>query len=75
MLYVVIGVLLLLVLAGAGLYIKYDQSRAVISTSEWVRLMRKNDMRNDRATKAEANKSRRPKTHAGETHPLLSRCI
>jgi hypothetical protein len=58
MLYVVIGVLLLLVLAGAGLYVRYDQSRAVISTSEWVRLMRKNDMRNDRATKAKANKSR-----------------
>ena len=55
---IAIGVLLLLVLTGAGLYVRYDQSRAVISTSEWVRLMRKNDMRNDRATKAKANKSR-----------------
>ena len=58
MLYVAIGVLLLLVLAGAGLYVRRDQSRAVISNSEWVILMRKNDMRNDRAMKAKAIKSR-----------------
>ena len=58
MLYVAIGVLLLLVLAGAGLYVRRDQSRAVISTSEWVRLMRKNDMRNDRVMKAKQIKSR-----------------
>lgn len=57
MLYIAIGVLLLLVLAGAGLYVRRDQSRAVVSTSEWVRLMRKNDMRNDRATKTRAIKS------------------
>lgn len=58
MLYIAIGVLLLLALAGAGLYVRRDQSRAVISTSEWVRLMRKNDMRNDRATKTKAIRSR-----------------
>ena len=58
MLYVAFGVLMLLVLAGAGLYVKYDQSRAVISTSEWVRLMRKNNIRYDRGTRTKANKSR-----------------
>ena len=58
MLYVAFGVLMLLVLAGAGLYVKYDQSRAVISTSEWVRLMRKNNIRYDRAARTKANKSR-----------------
>lgn len=45
-------------LAGAGLYAKYDQSRAVISTSEWVRLMRKNNIRYDRTTRTKGNKSR-----------------
>ena len=58
MLYIAFGVLLFLALAGAGLYVRRDQSRAVISTSEWARLMRKNDMRNNRSTKAKAIKSR-----------------
>ena len=54
--HVALGVLILLVLAGTGLYVKYDQSRAVISTSEWVKLMRKNDIPFARAKKARAAK-------------------
>ena len=53
-----IGVAILLVPVCAGLYVKYYRSREVISTTEWVRLMRKNDLRFDHATKARATRSR-----------------
>ena len=53
-----IGVAILLVPVCVGLYFKHHRSREVISTTEWVRLMRKNDLRFDRATKARAIKSR-----------------
>ena len=56
MVYVALGVLMLFMLAGAGFYVRYDRSRAVISTSEWVRLMRKNDIQFARAKKARATK-------------------
>ena len=57
MVYAAIGVAILLVILCAGLYVNYDRSRAVISTTEWVRLMRKNDLQFDRATRARAAKS------------------
>jgi hypothetical protein len=53
-----IGVLILLVPVCAGLYVKYYRPPEVISTTEWIRLMRKNDLRFDRATKARTAKSR-----------------
>ena len=52
MLRAAIGVAILLVAVCAGLSLKYYRSREVISTTEWVRLMRKNDLRFDRATRA-----------------------
>jgi hypothetical protein len=55
---IAIGVAILLVPVCAGLYVKFYRSREVISTTEWVRLMRKNDLRFDRATRARATKSR-----------------
>jgi hypothetical protein len=53
-----ICVAILLVPVCAGLYVKYYRPREVLSTTEWVRLMRKNDLQFDRATRARATKSR-----------------
>jgi hypothetical protein len=53
-----IGVAILVVLLCACLYVRHDRSRAVISTTEWIRLMRKNDIQNDRATNAKARDSK-----------------
>jgi hypothetical protein len=50
--YAAIGVAILAVLLCAGLYLRHNRSRAVISTTEWVRLMRKNDIQYDRTTNA-----------------------
>jgi hypothetical protein len=55
-----IGVAILLVPVCVGLYFKRHRSNDVVSTTEWVRLMRKNDSRIDRATRARAIKSRTP---------------
>jgi hypothetical protein len=60
MVHAAIGVAILLVPVCVGLYFKHHRSRNVVSTTEWVRLMRKNDLRFDRATKARAIKSRMP---------------
>ena len=57
---VAIGVAILLIPVCAGLYAKYHRPSGVVSTTEWVRLMRKNNVQFDRATKARAIKSRRP---------------
>jgi hypothetical protein len=53
-----IGVAILLVPVCVGLYFKHHRSRDVVSTTEWVRLMRKNDIQYDRAKKRKATKSR-----------------
>jgi hypothetical protein len=53
-----IGVAILLVPVCAWVYVKYYRPREVISTTEWVRLMRKNDLRFDHAKTARATKSR-----------------
>jgi hypothetical protein len=55
--YVTIGAAILFTLLCVGFYVRRDRSRAVISTTEWVRLMRKNDIRYDRATNAKQGKS------------------
>jgi hypothetical protein len=58
---IAVAVLLVLVaLFCAGLYLSYRRSRA-ISTAEWVKLMRENDLQFDRAARARAAKSRRSK--------------
>jgi uncharacterized membrane protein len=56
--YAAIGVALLCALLGTILYVRRDRSRAVISTTEWVRLMRINDVQFNRATNAKARESR-----------------
>ena len=55
--YAVIGVAILFVLLWAGVHVMHDRSRAVISTTEWVRLMRKNNIKYDRAKNAKPGKS------------------
>jgi hypothetical protein len=55
--YAAIGVLILFALLCARLYVRHDRSCAFISTTEWVRLMRKNDIQYDRATNAKPDKS------------------
>jgi hypothetical protein len=47
-----------LVLVCAGLYSIYARRRAFISTTEWVKLMRENDLRFDRAARSRAVGSR-----------------
>jgi hypothetical protein len=54
--YAAIGVLILFALLCARLYVRHDRSRVAISTTEWVRLMRKNDILYDRETKARPGK-------------------
>ena len=54
---IAVAVLFVLVaLVRAGLHFLYPRRRAVISTTEWVKLMRKNDLRFDRAARARAVK-------------------
>jgi hypothetical protein len=55
--YAAIGVAMLFVLLWAGVQVMRDRSRAVISTTEWVRLMRKNNIKYDQATNAKREKS------------------
>ena len=55
--YAAIGIAILFVLLCVGLYVRYDRSSAVISTTEWVRLMRKNDIKYGRAKSAKESKS------------------
>jgi hypothetical protein len=56
--YASVGVAFLFAILCAGLYVRQDRSRAVISTTEWVRLMRKNDVQHDRAASAKARGSK-----------------
>src|SRR5260370_12911029 len=72
MLYVAIGVLMFSCLRAPACTSRYDQSRAVISASEWVRLMRKNDMRNDRATKTRPSGRKERTTRGGSQDPATS---
>jgi hypothetical protein len=59
---IAVAVLLMLVaLVCAGLYVSHRWRRTVISTTEWVNLMRENDLQFDRAARARAAKSRRSK--------------
>ena len=53
-----IGVAILLVPVCVVLYFKRYRSSDVVSTTEWVRLMRENDSRIDRATRTRAIKTR-----------------
>jgi hypothetical protein len=59
MVHAAIGVAILLIPVCAGLYTKYLRRSGMVSTTEWVRLMRKNNVQFDRATKARAIKSSR----------------
>jgi hypothetical protein len=45
-------------------YLKSSRSRQVISTTEWVQLMRENDVRFDASRKREANKAQASKAKA-----------
>jgi hypothetical protein len=54
--YAAIGVAILFVLLWAGVQVMRDRSRAVISTTEWVRLMRKNNIKYDQAKNAKPGK-------------------
>jgi len=53
----VVVLLVLVALVCAGLYFSY-RPRGAISTTEWVKLMRENDLQFDRAARARAAKSR-----------------
>jgi hypothetical protein len=65
MLITVIGVGSLIVLVIVGLYLrKYSRSHQVLSTTDWVKLMRENDARIDSRTKRTAVKRRPPEAHA-----------
>jgi hypothetical protein len=56
---IAVAVLLVFVaLISAGLYFSYPRRGPVISTTEWVKLMRENDLKLDRAAKARASKLR-----------------
>ncbi len=54
--YAAIGVAILLVVLCAAVYVSRVRSRAVISTTEWVRLMRKNNIKYDEAANAKPGK-------------------
>ncbi|MGP8269216.1 MAG: hypothetical protein ACLQLH_04045 [Terracidiphilus sp.] len=49
----IFGAGIVILLGYAYVYIKHYRSRQVISTAEWVRLMREVNLRNDCATKAD----------------------
>ena len=68
--YAAIGVAFLFVLLCASLYLRQDRSRAVISTTEWIRLMRKNDVQYDQArnAKAKGSRSKPPKNPPAGEH-------
>jgi len=48
----IIGAGIVILLGYAYVWIRHYQSRQVISTAEWLRLMRETNLRNDCATKA-----------------------
>ncbi len=59
MLYTAIGVGVLLVLVPAGLYLRrHSRSRQNLSTTEWVKLMRENDLKIAAAGQSRTTKSR-----------------
>ena len=55
--YAAIVVAISIVILCIGFYNRRDRDRGGISTTEWIRLMRKNDIRYDRATNARLRKS------------------
>jgi hypothetical protein len=55
-----IGILLLMLVCTAMFSRQYSRSRKILSTSEWVKLMRENDIRADAKSRNKAAKRRRP---------------
>ena len=62
--------LVLVVLVCTGLYFSYSKRRAFISTTEWVKLMRENDLQFNRAARA-AKSARTAKSHPPKPGDLL----
>lgn len=58
----IIGAGIVILLGYACVYIRRYRSCRVISTTEWVKLMQKNNQRDDCATKARATRIVCPKT-------------